>query len=188
MNNQEKVIVYCHIDSKGDVTVQYGHSEESELLKEFKDEFPSHDVYLFETNNVSSEETYKAVAKSLWVEFSDTPTNEDDELDADFLHFKKGQDRHDVWHWFESQFDVSVAEDLMGLESGNTDSSSSNQTDKTYQLDINKSFIEIAERYGLDEADYPELLETIHQKVQKELEAIIDESIHDQLSISFSRR
>lgn len=50
----------------------------------------------------------KEFADVLWREFSDTPTNNNDEIDQDFLHFKKGTSRFDIWHWFEESFDVNV--------------------------------------------------------------------------------
>jgi len=60
------------------------------------------------------------VAKGLWEELGDVPVNEDDELDEDFnalgMVFHKGEDKFDVWHWFESFFNISVAKDLMNLD------------------------------------------------------------------------
>ncbi|WP_145840212.1 hypothetical protein [Marinobacter sp. P4B1] len=55
------------------------------------------------------------VANTLWQELADIPVDEDDQLDAPFLHFEKGEDKEAVWHWFESEFGLSVAEDLMGV-------------------------------------------------------------------------
>jgi len=55
------------------------------------------------------------VANSLWQEFGDIPVDGDDQLDAPFLHFDKGEDKESVWHWFEFEFGLSVAEDLMGM-------------------------------------------------------------------------
>ena len=60
------------------------------------------------------------VAESLWEKLGDIPVNDDEELDEDYitpwLTFFKGSDKFEVWHWFESHFDISVAKDLMGLE------------------------------------------------------------------------
>lgn len=58
-----------------------------------------------------------AAAKQLWAEFSDVPVDQNEELEEPFLRFPKGTHREDVWHWFEANFDLSVATDLMGLES-----------------------------------------------------------------------
>jgi hypothetical protein len=55
-------------------------------------------------------------ALAAWSSFSDVPTNIDDEIEIDFLHFSKGESRFDVWRWFEDTFNVSVAVDLMGSE------------------------------------------------------------------------
>jgi hypothetical protein len=61
-----------------------------------------------------------SVAKLLWRDLGDVPVNDDDLLDEDFVTefktFKKGEGRLDVWHWFESFFNLSVVEDLMGVE------------------------------------------------------------------------
>ena len=40
---------------------------------------------------------------------------QDDEIDEPFLHFEIGTDKFEIWHWFEDEFDISVAKDLMGL-------------------------------------------------------------------------
>jgi len=52
-------------------------------------------------------------AKRLWDLLGDVPTNDDNEIDEEFLHFEKGTDVFEIWHWFEEKFDLSVAEDLM---------------------------------------------------------------------------
>lgn len=52
-------------------------------------------------------------AKLLWEYFGDIPINEQEEIDDVFLHFPKGTPREDIWHWFEEEFDLSVAEDLI---------------------------------------------------------------------------
>lgn len=36
-------------------------------------------------------------------------------IEAEWHGFAVGTYREDIWHWFEETFDVSVAEDLMGL-------------------------------------------------------------------------
>ncbi|WP_342632743.1 hypothetical protein [Marinobacter alkaliphilus] len=56
------------------------------------------------------------IANSLWHELGDIPVDRDDQIDAPFLHFDKGEDKESVWHWFESEFGLSVAEDLMGMQ------------------------------------------------------------------------
>lgn len=48
-------------------------------------------------------------AKCLWQAFADIPVNNEDELEAEFLHFEIGTDKYDVWHWFESEFGFAIA-------------------------------------------------------------------------------
>lgn len=55
-------------------------------------------------------------AKCLWAKLGNTPVNDDNETEEAFLHFESGTDCHDIWHWFESEFNVSVATDLMNLQ------------------------------------------------------------------------
>lgn len=56
-------------------------------------------------------ETY---VKDLWEEFGEVPMNPDtEEIEQPWKHFLLGTHREDIWHWFEEQFDISVAE-LMG--------------------------------------------------------------------------
>lgn len=55
-------------------------------------------------------------AKELWESFGDVPVDDDDAIEASFLAFLAGADRMEVWHWFEIEFSLSVAKDLMGLK------------------------------------------------------------------------
>jgi len=52
-------------------------------------------------------------SKKLWQELGDIPTNKNDEIEKRFLHFDIGTHREEIWHWFEDEFNLSVAEDLM---------------------------------------------------------------------------
>ena len=55
-------------------------------------------------------------AKELWVQFGEIPMNpETEEIEEEWHGFPAGTFREDIWHWFEETFNVSVAEDLMGL-------------------------------------------------------------------------
>ena len=47
--------------------------------------------------------------QELWNELSD----ENDEIEEDFLDFPSGTDKFDVWHWFDERCPNGVAEDLM---------------------------------------------------------------------------
>ncbi|KFE28965.1 hypothetical protein FXE84_01370 [Vibrio cholerae] len=49
-------------------------------------------------------------AKCLYELLSDVCINDEEEVDSDFLHFESGTPRVDIWHWLESEFDVSLAE------------------------------------------------------------------------------
>lgn len=56
-------------------------------------------------------------ARRLWAQLGDVPLLDNSDLiDEPFLHFARGEDRLEIWHWFEETYDVSVARDLMGLK------------------------------------------------------------------------
>ncbi len=64
-----------------------------------------------EESFISWKEIY---VKDLWEEFGDVPMNPDtEEIEKPWKHFLPGTHREDIWHWFEEQFNISVAE-LMG--------------------------------------------------------------------------
>lgn len=53
-------------------------------------------------------------AKDLWKEIEDVPMNPETEcIETDWNNFKAGTSKEEIWHWFENNFKVSVAEDLM---------------------------------------------------------------------------
>ena len=63
---------------------------------------------------------YKKIANKLWEKLGNIPVNEDEEIDEDFdtetgIIFEKGTETTEIWHWFEDEFNLSVAEDLMNL-------------------------------------------------------------------------
>ena len=69
------------------------------------------------TDPLLTESTTQLIeARKLWSDLGDIPINNNDEIDQDFLHFEKGTDRFEIWHWFEEEFDVSIATDLMGFD------------------------------------------------------------------------
>lgn len=45
-----------------------------------------------------------------WAKFGEVPVNDDDTTDADFEHFPKGTEKLDVWHWFETKYDIRLGE------------------------------------------------------------------------------
>ena len=55
-------------------------------------------------------------AKELWEQFGDIPIDDNDCIVEPFKQFPIGTDRFEIWHWFEREFNVSVAKDLMEVE------------------------------------------------------------------------
>ena len=57
-------------------------------------------------------------AQELWERLGNCPVNENEELDIDLdldiIQFEKGTDIHEIWYWFEDQFNIRVI-DLMFL-------------------------------------------------------------------------
>jgi len=60
-------------------------------------------------------ECHMKEAKKLWAELGDIPTNQNEEIDVDWKDFDKGTSIYDIWHWFEEEYDLTVAKDLMGI-------------------------------------------------------------------------
>ena len=56
------------------------------------------------------------IAKELWSELSDIPTDKDGCIETEWYIFEKGTDRLCIWHWFEDTFNLSIAEDLMYVD------------------------------------------------------------------------
>lgn len=92
-----QVRVYGKYDPDGDPIQVLGMSEP---LKEGVD-----------GNNCEPEEF-----KMLWSKFGDVPMNPETEcIEEEWNGFPVGTHREKIWLWFEEAFNVSVAEDLMGL-------------------------------------------------------------------------
>ncbi len=54
--------------------------------------------------------------KELWMQFGEVPMNpETENLEENWLLFPRGTNREEIWDWFEEEFDVSVATDLMHI-------------------------------------------------------------------------
>jgi len=81
----------------------------------FMTELEGHKCPDCEVDDFLSDMSELEQAKFLWEKLGDIPTNEDDEIEERFLHFDKGTDKFEIWHWFEENFDLSVAKDLMNL-------------------------------------------------------------------------
>lgn len=57
-----------------------------------------------------------AYIADLWEEFGDALMDPHTEcMEEDWHQFPAGTHREDIWHWFESYFGVSVAENMMGM-------------------------------------------------------------------------
>jgi hypothetical protein len=48
-----------------------------------------------------------------WVEFSNIPVNDLDEIEEDFHFFQKGTDRQDIWAWFDCKHSIGVSQLLI---------------------------------------------------------------------------
>ena len=60
--------------------------------------------------------TNMGIARILWDRFGDIPIDPDtEEIETEWNGFLKGISREDIWHWFEETFNISVAEDLLGI-------------------------------------------------------------------------
>lgn len=51
--------------------------------------------------------------KKLWNKLGDIPIDKEECIEKEFLHFEIGTHREIIWYWFEEEFNLSVAEDLM---------------------------------------------------------------------------
>ncbi len=107
------------VDDKGDVTLAHGESSTRGELYYFKQN--KRDVETFALTvrkdaDFRAQAALHAVARHLWSQFGDIPTDEDGtdgNIDAPFLHFPKETAVYDVWDWFESTFDIVIGADLM---------------------------------------------------------------------------
>ena len=88
-----------------------GNEREEELERKFKTEQEAY-IYAAELERNKQKEE----AMWLWVKLGDTPIDENECIETDFEHFPKGTGREEIWHWFEEEYNVSVAKDLMSLE------------------------------------------------------------------------
>lgn len=86
----------CELES---ILVNHRHEYESNELANMEEEmFQIHHIY------------------DLWLAFGEVPMNPETEcIETEWNGFLAGTHREEIWHWFEDTFDLSVAEDLMGL-------------------------------------------------------------------------
>lgn len=52
----------------------------------------------------------------LWDSFGDTPINNDDEIESDFMGFEAGTCRFAIWDWFDERCPNNLHDDLMFRE------------------------------------------------------------------------
>lgn len=97
-------VIYTNPIALNDELAQEAIKEAIEMAKEDSDN----------PDNFSSRKTSMNFIRSLWTEFGDVPMDpETENLDEDWLLFPKGTNRETIWHWFEEEFGISVASDLM---------------------------------------------------------------------------
>lgn len=66
-----------------------------------------------EESFINWKQTY---VEDLWIDLGDVPINQEtEEIEKPWRHFCPGTHREEIWHWFEEQFNISVAEELMRL-------------------------------------------------------------------------
>ena len=53
-------------------------------------------------------------ALKVWDKLRDIPINDDSTIVNSFMDFEEGTDIHDIWHWIENSYNVSIVNDLMG--------------------------------------------------------------------------
>ena len=52
-------------------------------------------------------------ALKAWDKLGELPVNDNSIIESPFMHFEVGTDVHDIWHWIENTYDVSIVIDLM---------------------------------------------------------------------------
>lgn len=63
--------------------------------------------------NISKPISLKEYVSGLWKEFEEVPVNPGTEkIESEWNGFPAGTHRKEIWHWFEEEFNISVAEDL----------------------------------------------------------------------------
>ena len=101
----------------------YCGSEDGTLLKEFDNEtsYSWGELALMTSVCVSCGEDWVDCPESseeAWEAFGDIPLVEDgDEIDANFLHFPKGTDRFEIWHWLEEYCDIILGDSIKNKNS-----------------------------------------------------------------------
>ncbi len=72
------------------------------------------DWYSFTLNERNMmKQTVTTLCQEIWDDLGNIPVDDDGCIEEDWREFDKGTDRQDIWHWFESTWNISVAVDLM---------------------------------------------------------------------------
>ena len=66
-----------------------------------------------EVSMIIPDKSHLLKPRRLWEKLGNIPVNADGEIEEKFLDFEVGEDRETIWAWFEEEFDLSVAKDLM---------------------------------------------------------------------------
>ncbi len=114
------VSFYSNLDT-GSVKTKFSSVKGSELLHGVEHRMtapPELQIIEVQTpvEGFSDKDARLAVAKTLWQSFSDVPvcdSHDDGLLEESFLHFTSGTSAYTVWHWFESEFNLSIGQDLL---------------------------------------------------------------------------
>ncbi|MBE0420151.1 hypothetical protein EI165_08440 [Pseudoalteromonas nigrifaciens] len=115
------VICYCVTEPLGNILFDYTGKSTCDQLGDFADGLIQHSKITLDVVNESefvAADALRAIAKDLWAQLSDIPTDADGVdggLDASFYHFPKGTQVYEVWAWFEVEFGISIQSDLMCL-------------------------------------------------------------------------
>lgn len=91
--------LYCSKCGSDDVTVGVNINPNEKIDINF------HDSSLLEKDNCwcyhCCDSASLKTLQELWDMFSNVPINDEDEIEEDFLNFKAGTSRFEVWHWFD---------------------------------------------------------------------------------------
>jgi hypothetical protein len=55
-------------------------------------------------------------ALKVWDKLRDIPINDDSTIVNSFMDFEEGTDIHDIWHWIENSYNVSIVNDLTVID------------------------------------------------------------------------
>ena len=107
--------------------------------KLYKKDLWSPNVYLCTPEGEPSHMVGKIDVRDLWEQFGDVPMNpETERLEEPWAKFPANTFREDIWHWFEKEFSVSVADLMHDMEK--VDKQLLSFDKDTFNLKENRSF------------------------------------------------